>query len=352
MKNLALPRIQALEPYRPPLEGRSDYEGLLLDFSESTLPPAAELSEVVTGIKPQLYPGYSDLPARIAKYAGVDTEQVMITNGTDQAIDVITRTFADADDRVIIPRPSFAMFEHTARVVGNQIVSPSYHEGSLEFPTDEIIDAIDEDTKLVVVCNPNNPTGTLTPLEDIEQIAKVASGAIVYVDEAYFEFSGQTAVSLIQEHPNVMISRTFSKAFALAALRIGYVLANKVYINEMLKVRGPYDVNQVASRAASIVLSRTDVVSAYADEVMGDAKPLVEQFFEAHGITFYPSAANFILFKPDGAAEVAETLDQNGVRLRPQHKPPIEDTLRISIGTVPEMQRFIEIYESTISKTK
>jgi histidinol-phosphate aminotransferase len=276
----------------------------------------------------------------------------MITNGTDQAIDVITRTFTDVGDEVVIPEPSFAMFGHTARVVGNKVVSPSYREGNLEFPTQEVIEAITGDTKLIVICNPNNPTGTLSSLEDIEQIAETASGAIVYVDEAYFEFSGQTAVPLIAEHPNVMVSRTFSKAFALPALRIGYVLANQVYINEMLKVRGPYDVNQAASYAASLALTRTDAVLAYAAEVMGEAKPLVERFFDREGITFYPSAGNFILFKPNNAAQVAETLDQNGVRLRPQHKAPVEDTLRISIGTVSQMQRFIEVYDSTVTKTK
>jgi histidinol-phosphate aminotransferase len=344
MKNLALQRIQELQPYSPPLEGRANYDGLLLDFNERTVPPAIELNELFDDIRPQLYPAFFDLPSKIATYADVNPEQVMITNGTDQAIDVIVRTFADVDNTVIIPEPSFAMYRQSARVAGNQIVSPQYAKNDLAFPTQAITEATDEKTKLVVICNPNNPTGTLVPQEEVEEIAAEADGAIVYVDEAYFEFSQQTSIPLIEKYPNVIVSRTFSKAFGLAGLRIGYVVARQLYIDEMLKVRGPYDVNQVASYAASVALSELDATSSYRDEVMNEAKPLVEQFFDEHGITFYPSAGNFVLFKPDDAVLVANMLQQNGILLRPQNKPPIEDTLRVTIGTVAQMQHFIDVY--------
>ncbi|HUY84897.1 MAG TPA: histidinol-phosphatase [Candidatus Dormibacteraeota bacterium] len=344
MRNLALRRIQVMKPYNPPLDGRASNRGLLLDFNERTLPPGAQ--------KTQLYPEYFDLEAKIAKYAGVEAGQTMITNGTDQAIDVIFRTFADKGDVVVIPEPSFAMYAQYARIAGNRIVSPLYPKDSLAFPLTEVLAAIDGQVKVAAVCNPNSPTGTLVPVKDIERIAKKAKNAIIYVDEAYFEFSGCSAVGLIKRYPNVIISRTFSKAFGLAGLRIGYIIADKRYIAEMLKVRGPYDVNQTACDSALAALNDVETMRAYAGEVTEWAKPLVERFFEQSGITFYPSAGNFILFKPTDPAKVLAVLRQNGILLRPQDKPNIRGTLRLTIGTMAQMNTFIKVYESAILKPR
>ncbi len=353
MKNLALPRIQAMQPYSPPLDGRSAFDGLLLDFNERTLQPSdtilLALRQFMDNPKLQLYPEYFDLTEKIAAYAaGTNNDQIMITNGTDQAIDVIFRTFAGINDKVVIPEPSFAMFGQSARVNGNQIVNPLYEKDSLAFPVQSILEAIDDEVKLVVICSPNSPTGTLAPISDIESIAKHASNAIVYVDEAYFEFSGVTAIGLMQKYPNIIVSRTFSKAFGLAGLRVGYVIARRQHIAEMLKVRGPYDVNQVACCAAAAALSDTSAATSYAREIMYKAKPLVEKFFSEKEITFYPSAGNFILFKPDNPAQVAEILRKHGLLVRPQKKPNIQGTLRLTIGTLAQMKKFIYIYQESL----
>jgi len=352
MKNLALPKIQAMKPYNPPLDGRSGYDGLLLDFNERTRPPEpgvmSALEKFVRDQKQQLYPEYFDLSKMIAKYAGVKADQIMVTNGADQAIDIIFRTFTDNGDKAIIPAPSFAMFGQSARLAGAKIVSPLYVKADLAFPLQEVLGAIDKQTRLIVICNPNNPTGTLVPLEAIEQIARKAKNAVVYIDEAYFEFSKCSAVSLIDKYPNIVITRTFSKAFGLASLRIGYVIARPEYINEMLKVRGPYDVNQAAYYAASAALVSQAGMEEYADGVMNQAKPLVERFFTKNKIVFYPSAANFILFRPDNPKQVLEVLRQNGVLVRPQDKPNIEGTLRLTIGSLKQMKDVVNIYGKVI----
>jgi histidinol-phosphate aminotransferase len=357
MKNLALPRIQAMSSYAPPLTGRSAFDGLLLDFNERTIPPSKivmrAIEQSVGGIGPQLYPEYSHLEKRIASYTGVTTSKVMVTNGTDQAIDVIFRSFSDAGSEVIIPEPSFAMYAQYARVNGSKIISPLYERDTLVFPLQEILDNITPQTALIVICNPNNPTGTLVAIDDIEQIARKAPESIVYVDEAYFEFSGRSASSLIETCPNIIVSRTFSKAFGLAGLRIGYVLADAQYILEMLKVRGPYDVNQLAYLAASAAMTDIADVKKYAKEVMTSAKPLVEGFFTRNKITFYPSAANFILFKPDNAAEVATVLRRHGIAVRMQDKVNIAGSLRVTVGTYSQMEQFIDVYDKVIlPKTK
>lgn len=353
MRNSALTRIQKMRPYKPPLKGRSKYSGMLLDFNERTTPPESKvvsaLEKFVKGQKLQVYPEYFDLEKRIAEYAGIKVNQVMITNGSNQGIDIIFRTFTEKGDKVIIPSPSFAMFYQCAQIVGNEIICPLYKKDYLAFPLEETLKGlVDERVKMIVVCNPNNPTGTVVSLADIEKIARKAKNAIVYVDEAYFEFSKITAAPLIKRYPNIVITRTFSKAFGLACLRLGYVIANKEYIAEMLKVRGPYDVNMPAYCAAYAALEERKDMELYVEEVMKKAKPMVEKFFSENGIAYYPSAANFILFRPDNYKTTLRILKKTAVLVRLQNKQSIKGTLRVTIGTVTQMKRLIKLYKDFV----
>lgn len=341
-----------MEAYLPPLDGRPAYEGLLLDFNERSISPSDDvvqaLKAFISSKKTQIYPTYGDLEKKIAAYVGTRADQVMITNGSDQGIDIIFRTFAEKGDKVIIPSPSFAMFFQSAQVNGNEIVKPLYRKDNLDFPLNEVLAAIDKRTKLIIVCNPNNPTGTAVSLADIAKIAKNAKGAIVCVDEAYYEFSKITAIPLIRRYPNIVVTRTFSKAFGLAALRIGYVVARAEYRAEMSKVRGPYDVNMAAYVAACKTLEDTASMEKYVNDVMKNAKPLVESFFAQRGIRYFSSRANFILFRPESSKQVKKVLEKNGVLVRPQNKKNIENTLRVSIGTTKQMKKFIAIYKKTV----
>lgn len=343
-----------MKPYKPPLDGRSAYNGMLLDFNERTKPPQNKvvlaLQKFISSQRLQVYPEYFDLEKKIADYAGVKVNQVMITNGSDQGIDIIFRTFTEKGDKVIIPCPSFAMFFQCAQIVGNKIVCPLYKKDDLMFPLKEVLDLIDERTKLIVVCNPNNPTGTAVSIPDIEKIARKAKRAIVYVDEAYFEFSKITAVSLVKKYPNIIITRTFSKAFGLASLRIGYCLARAEYIAEMLKIRGPYDVNMAAYYAACAALEDKKSMERYVEDVMNRAKPLVEKFFTENGVPYFSSRSNFILFRPDNPENAMGLLAENGALVRPQNKQNIENMLRVSIGTTKQMEKFIDIYKNVVPK--
>jgi histidinol-phosphate aminotransferase len=349
MKNLALKRIQKMKPYSPPLAARRDFDGLLLDFNERTSPPAANIKASLEQSEDiQMYPEYSKLENLIAGYASVKPEEVMLANGSDQAIEVLFRTFVDKEGKVIIPAPSFSMFFQNADVIGCTVVSLFYEKKDLSYPLGKVLDSIDNKTRLIVVCNPNNPTGGTVSIRDIEKIAQKAINSIIYVDEAYFEFSGVSAIGLIRKYPNVIVSRTFSKAFGLASLRVGYLIANNMYISEMLKVRSPYPVNMAGYKAASAALADTSYMKNYVSEVMKKSKPLVEKFFSRNGITFYPSQANFILFKPDNPTKVYEKLLRAGILLRPQNKPGIEDTLRLTVGTFKQMEYFCQVYQKDI----
>lgn len=351
MKNIALQRIREMKAYSPPLSERRAFSGILLDFNERTLPPSSKVQRAVQDLlksnELQLYPEYGELERKLAQYVGVNTDQIMITNGSDQGIDLIFRAFTEAGDIVIIPTPSFAMFYQSAQIVGNKILRPLYTKENLAFPLEEVLGMINESVRLIVVCNPNNPTGTLVSIDDIEKIAQKAPNAIILVDEAYFEFSKVTATSLIKKYLNIIVTRTFSKAFGLPSLRVGYIVASKSYISELLKVRGPYDVNMVAFTASLAALDDLKEIQKYVNEVMTQAKPMVEEFFTKNGITFFQSTGNFLLFKPIQKQE-GRILKENGILVRPQDKANIENTLRVSIGTVDQMKRFIKLYQSAI----
>ncbi|HPU94737.1 MAG TPA: histidinol-phosphatase [Candidatus Gracilibacteria bacterium] len=328
-------KVKKMQAYSPPIEGRAKFDGLLLDFNERTLPPSDKIVDAMIDFaksgRVQTYPEYADLNTKIANYAGVKSSQVMAVNGSDQAIDVIFRTFTDAGDKIMIPRETFAMFAQRASLNGNEIV--------YEF---------DEDVRLIVICNPNNPTGEVLTLNDIEVVLKKAVNAVVYVDEAYFEYSDVSAVSLLNKYPNLVISRTFSKAWGLASLRVGYVLASSENISEMLKVRGPYDVNMMACCAVIAALEDSSYMYEYVDEVMNVAKPMVEKFFDDNGIEYIKSFSNFILFKPakfQNSSYVFNKLNERGVRLRMRG-----DKIRLTVGTKNQMLKFISTYKDVLSR--
>lgn len=353
MKNLALKKIQKMKQYSPPLDGRTDFNGLLLDFNERTIPAGKKIVQALKNFikrdQLQIYPEYRDLETQIAKYAKVDPEQVMIVDGSDRGMDIIFRTFISNTDKVIIPSPSFAMFYQCAEIAGSKIIKPKYQEkNNFTFPIKEVLKSINKQVKLTVVCNPNNPTGTVASFSDIEKIAKKAP--LVYIDEAYFEFYGKSysAVKLIKKYPNIIISRTFSKAFGLASLRIGYLIADKKYIEQMLKVRGPYDVNMFACIAASAALDDQKNMKNYVREIMDKSKPALENFFRENNIEYFPSSANFILFKPKNLEAEVEKLRQKGVLVRPQKNI---NMIRVSVGTREQTEKFIKIYK-TIIKSK
>ncbi len=342
------PHIQAMTAYSPPLPGRHEYKGLLLDFNERTTPinPAVQdaIIEFLETGKLHLYPDYQDLVHQVATYAGVDANQVCITNGSSQSIDLIFRAFTAPKDEIVIPSPSFTMFYQYAAIQNTQVHKVAYHENG-DFPIEEVLAYRDKPIKLLIICNPNNPSGTLISTEQIAQIADQLPRTIILVDEAYFEFAQTTAVSLLNTHLNIVISRTFSKAFGLPSLRIGYTLSTAPNIESMIKVRGPYDINIISAIAVSAALKNPSYMTHYREEVMTQSKPLVESFFRENNIRFLPSHANFITFFPENPQETHDILAQNGIRTR-----PTSHSLRVTIGALEQMQEFITTYNTHILK--
>lgn len=167
-------------------------------------------------------------------------------------------------------------------------------------------------------------------------------------DEAYFEFSGITAKDFIKNYNNLFITRTFSKQFEIASFRTGYVLSQEQNIKELLKIRGPYDVNMAATVAISAALDDVDYVKRYIKEVMEKSKPKLEKFFRKNKVKFWKEAANFLLTKPDDPEKVYNVLKSEGILVRPREGPNIERTIRVSIGTFQDTERFIQGYSKLL----
>lgn len=345
--------IKKMKPYQPPLEGRASKGYLLLDFNEMTIEPSPKvkkaLKEFIDSGRLQVYPEYGDLDSRIAEYAGVKPSQVMVTNGSDQGIDVVVRAFVKDGDKVIIPTPSFAMHYRAAEIQGADILKPVY-PGDLSFPLEEVLDLIEKGAKLLIITSPNNPTGTAVSKEGFLKLLKKAkeNNVAVLHDEVYFEFSNISYKDLIEEYDNLFIARSFCKTFGLVSARPGYVLSREKSIKELLKIRGPYDVNMFAKVAIYAGLEDLDYVKKYSREVMEESKPKLERFFKENKVKFWPSKANFLLIKPADQKKALQVLQSEGILVRPRKGPNIEGTIRVSIGTVKDTDRFIKAYSKVL----
>lgn len=353
-------QIERMDQYKPPLEGRS--KGfLLLDFNERTIPPhplvTQSIKEYVDSGKFQIYPEYGQVGDVLANYASVGgKDQVCITNGSDQGIDIIVRGIVKPGDKVILPVPTFAMLEQSAKVEGADIISPRYTGEDLKFPYEEVMDRIQEDVKLVIVCNPNNPTGTVVDKEKSESIIEKAKSFNVPVlfDEAYHEFSPENTVAdLVNEYDNLFVTRSLSKIMGVSSLRAGYVISQKQNIEELKKIRGPYDVNMVAV-AAMMALRHPEVVKNmqdYVKEVMEVLKPMLEDFYRKNNIEFFPSGAGFHLIKAEGLYDFLRSSESPyPILVRPRSDP--KGTVRVSIGTRDDTAKYMLAFTEYLKKRK
>ncbi len=344
--------IKTMTPYKPPLEGRASKGYLLLDFNEMTTEPGQEVKDslhtFIDSKRLQVYPEYGTINSVVAEYAKCKPEEVLLTNGSDQGIDVVFRAFLNKGDTVIIPSPSFAMFYQTAFLQDAKIVKPRYRENDFSFPFEEVLALLDEKPKLLVLCNPNNPTGTQISPEEVQKLLEKArdNEVAVLCDEAYFEFSGITAREFLSEFDNLFISRTLSKQFGLVSTRIGYLLSQSSNIEQLLKIRGPYDVNMFAKTALEAALQNPGYSKSYIAEVMERSKPMLENFFKERGVKFFPGAANFLLIQPENPQKILQTLEAEGILIRPREDPA--GTIRVSIGTLGDTERFIKAYAKAL----
>jgi histidinol-phosphate aminotransferase len=341
--------ITAMSAYKPPLDGRDAQQHMLLDFNERTLPVSQAVEDALVAYiragRLQMYPAYGDVVARIAAYAQVPADQVMITNGSDQGIELIIRSACREGDEAIIPGPGFAFYTQCAKVENLRIIEPRY-QFETGFPFAEVLAAISPRTRVICLASPNNPCGTPVSPEQIFAIAQAAPQAAILVDECYFEYVKTTVADAVMAYPNLVITRTFSKTWGIPSLRLGYIISCPANILALLNVRGPYDVNQLAVVAIRAALEQPQATLAYVDEVMQESKPLLEAYLKRKGVRFWPSVSNYLWTFPADPQGLEKALQAAGILVRPKADADGQMGLRITLGTRAQTERLIAVLDA------
>lgn len=338
------PRKAVLEmaPYSPPTGNR--FDKLRLDFNENTVGCSpkviARLKDVLENGLLTVYPDYARARTALSSFFRVQPDEMLLTNGTDEASQVIINTYIDDGDEVLLLRPSYAMYRFYAEVAGAKIVEVDYEVPALKFPLDALLAAITPRTRAILIANPNNPTGTAVDLRSIERILNAAPHAAVVVDEAYYEFHGVTALSLLAKYENLFVTRTFSKVFGMAALRLGCIFSRAANIKYLRKAQSPYSVNALAVLAVEAAVEDTEWIENYVTEVLA-ARELLETGLEKLGIEYVPGSANFVLgYFGDRAIEVRDALRSKAILVR-DRSYEIPGGVRITVGTREQTRRVL-----------
>lgn len=346
------PRVLAMKEYHPPLGNR---DALRLDFNENTLACSPKVHEVLGQISAGAltrYPEREPVEALTASHLGLSAGQVVLANGVDEAIHVLFETFLCADDELLLPVPTYTMYEVYASATDARVVAVRAASG-LQFPFESLIAAITPQTKIVAVASPNSPSGSVATRGQIIDLARRAPQAIVFVDEAYYHFHGETVIDLVGKIPNLFVSRTFSKAHGLAGLRIGLMAGSVELIHWVRRVLSPYSVNSLALACLPAALDDSAYVKRYVDEVLA-ARAEFESALDAAGVRRWPSRANFVLVEIGPRhAEFVQRMRAAGVLVRDRSSDPgCEGCVRITIGTRGQMRHAAIALEEAITELR
>ena len=289
----------------------------------------------------------STLVSKLADKLDVEKENIVCGVGSDQIIDSLIKVFIEPGDKVLMPTPSFSMYKQSCQINYGVAVEYTLNEDDFEYDVDGIIDVVrDTKYKLIIICSPNNPTGNVLSLEDLNTILEEVECPVV-VDEAYIEFGGESAVSLTTKYNNLVILRTFSKAFGLAGLRIGYAVASKEVI-EMIKVGlPPYNLNTVSQKIAELVVDYEDEYKEIFEKIISSREKLMSKLEEIDCVEkVYSSKANFLLVKCK-EDNIAKKLKESDIVVRDFSKHPMmPNCIRISVGTEEENEKLINVLKT------
>jgi histidinol-phosphate aminotransferase len=368
----ARPEVERLQAYSAPLEGR---RGLLrLDFNENTLGPSPKVVEAIRAIPAEhyaIYPEYDGLRELVVEalgggQGGLTPNHVGIFNGVDGALHAVFHAYGSPGDRLLTTSPTFGYYAPCARMQGMEIEAIPYHLPCFGFPLEEIRSALASSgqgvptaPRLLLICNPNNPTGSRLAPARILELAAAAPHTLVVVDELYEAFSGDSVLPLLLDkasalgqadafatHPNLLVLRSLSKTAGLAGLRIGFAIGCPEVVDRVSRVTGPYDVNSFAVMAAAAALADQPYVDAYVEEVL-EARDWLGAELARTGVRHHVDGGNYLLIWPESTvAVVDQRLREAGILVRSMAgKPLIDGSLRVSIGTRSQMEEFWQAYQ-------
>ena len=366
----ARPEVEGLLAYSAPLEGR---RGLLrLDFNENTLGPSPKVVEAIRAIPAEhyaIYPEYNGVREAVVAALGgskshLAPSHVGVFNGVDGALHAVFHAYGSPGDRLLTTSPTFGYYAPCARMQGMDIEAIPYHLPCFGFPLEEMRSSVDplagagRPPRLLLICNPNNPTGTRLAPARILELAAAAPETLVVVDELYEAFSGDSVLPLLAERaeasgegdaffhsPNLLVLRSLSKTAGLAGLRIGFAIGSPEVVDRVSRVSGPYDVNSFAVLAAMAALADQPYVEAYVEAVL-EAKEWLSGQLALKGVRHHVDGGNYLLIWPEvPVAEVEMRLREAGILVRSMAgKPLIDGSFRVSIGTRAQMEQFWEAF--------
>ena len=351
VRDLLLPHIRQLKTYDgvDPMEVMAQQAGIppekviRLNGNENPFGPSPEVVKALGSF--QHYNHYPDPDQRqlreaLSGYLGVPEEQIVAGNGSDELIDMILRMFLGPGENIVIPTPTFGMYAFSAEVCGGK-AKPVPRNETFEIDIEATISEVDSHTKAIFLASPNNPTGNTA--SDAQIRALLETGKIVVVDETYYEFCGQTNLPLIDEYPNLVVLRTFSKWAGLAGLRIGLGVMDKDVALTMMSMKSPYNVNLAAEVALLASLNDRSTLLSRVQAIVQERKRMIGLLEGIPGIQVWPSQANFILCRlPQGRGqEIFEGLCRRGIFLRYFNTPQLRDYVRASVGLPEETDQVV-----------
>lgn len=301
------------------------------------------------------YPSFTTetLRTKIAEKEGVAPEMVLIGNGSNELLQLVCAILLGPGQSLLLAQPTFQLYAQLGRVLGAEIVNLDLN-ADFSFPVEKILSANRQQAfPLQIFCSPNNPTGSVLSLDEIIAILKMARG-IVAIDEAYFDFHGVSALSLLPQFPNLVLTRTFSKAFGLAGLRLGYLIAPAPLATEIYKAKLPYNLNLFSELTALTLLDHPELVQTRIQQILQQRDELIRSLRELPELTVYPTHANFFLLQtPLAPSALFDQLLADGILVRNVSKnhPLLADKLRVSVGSPAENARLVQSLRRILAKT-
>ena len=331
-----------MRPYNPPLEGRTDK--LRLDFNENPIgcsPAVRRALARLSSASISAYPEQETVRRRAARHFGVRADELLLTNGTDEALSLVVNAFVESRDTVLLVEPTYAMYRFYTELAGARIVAPRY-DAAMCFPWNTVLNELRKGPRVFFLPNPNSPTGNLLSARELGRILNAARRTMVVIDEAYFEFSGVTVIPWIRRHRNLIVTRTFSKTAGLAGLRLGCIFVDRELAATMRKAQSPYPVNAAALAAAGAAMRDRAFIARTVREVRRSRQEIARGLGRL-GVRCFPSGGNFVLVHLGARAKgVVAALARRGTLVRDRSSDfGGEGYVRITLGTLAQTRRLL-----------
>jgi histidinol-phosphate aminotransferase len=342
--------IAKLNPYHSPIVSR---DGLSLDLNESMAgcsPRILARLRSLSAADVSLYPEREIGERLVANFLGVAPEQVLLTNGMDEGLSLLFGTYLGEGDELLFAEPTFVMYRMLGEALGANVLRLQAAE-DLALPVADLLARISPRTRAIAIANPNNPTGLAVGRIDLLRIADAAPDAAVLIDEAYFEFCGETLIPDLPSHLNLFVARTFSKAYGLAGLRLGVLIGAPEQIGYMRRLGTPFNVNSAVLACLAEALLDQSFVSEHVAQVK-QARNQLAQVFDELGLHFWPSQTNFVLVRVGTTAKpFVEAMQRRGILVRDSSANPCcAGCVRITVGTPSQMERVLPAIRESIAE--